>query len=49
MATSRGGVGGAINYYVEHKLCRVIVIAHDEKLVIKLFEDRENLWTNNPN
>ncbi len=35
---------GVINYYVEHKRCRVIVIAHDEKLVDAIIEAKEKIF-----
>ena len=35
---------GVINYYVEHKLCRVIVIAHDEKLVEEIVQAKEKIF-----
>jgi hypothetical protein len=35
---------GVINYYVEHKHCRVIVIAHDEKLVGEIVDAKEKIF-----
>ena len=35
---------GVINYYVEHRRCRVIVIAHDEKLVGEFIEAKEKIF-----
>jgi hypothetical protein len=43
MATNEEKLG-AINYYVEHKHCRVIVIAHDEKLVDAMKEAKEKIF-----
>lgn len=35
---------GVINKYVEHHLCRVVVIAHDEKLVHEIQEAKEKIF-----
>lgn len=35
---------GVINYYVEHRRCRVIVIAHDEKLVDAIMDAKEKIF-----
>jgi hypothetical protein len=35
---------GVINYYVEHEHCRVIVIAHDAKLVEGIIEAKEKIF-----
>ena len=35
---------GAINYYVEHKNCRVVVVAHDEKLSNEFLQVKEKIF-----
>lgn len=35
---------GVINMYVEHYGCRVVVIAHDEKLVVRFHNEKEKIF-----
>lgn len=42
--TSKAALLGIINYYVEHQQCRVVVIAHDEKMVEELKGTKEKIF-----